>query len=55
MFFLFTIIQIITGAPTRDVTALIGKIYWLPGNCAMVSQINNNAAPVKPTAGSRIL
>ena len=49
------IIQIITGAPTRDVTALIGRIYWLPGNCAMVSQIKSKAAPVNPTAGSNIL
>src|SRR5690349_6639401 len=50
--FLFRMItQITTGAPIKDVIALIGSICALPGSCVRISQNNISEAPPMTTAG----
>ena len=43
------------GAPNNEVIALIGKVYSLVGNWAMLSQISIMMAPLMATAGTNIL
>jgi hypothetical protein len=43
------------GAPNKEVIALMGRVYSLVGNWAMLSQINIIMAPLMATAGTNIL
>ena len=43
------------GAPNNEVMALMGNVYSLVGNWAMLSQISIIMAPLMATAGTNIL
>lgn len=47
----FSMIQIMTGAPKRAVTALTGSVPWKPGICEIRSHINRMMAPHSIEAG----
>ena len=49
---LFAMIQTITGAPNRAVTALIGSVACVPGSCEIKSQSNRVMAPQSIAPGS---
>lgn len=42
------------GAPTKEVTALIGSVCAEPGSWLMASQINKTIAPISAEAGNKI-
>jgi len=48
-------IQIIKGAPTKAVTALMGKLLLKMADCATRSQAINNMEPQSMTAGSKMV
>ena len=43
------------GAPNKEVIALMGRVYSLVGNWAILSQISIIMAPLMATAGTNIL